>query len=93
MYYIKKNIFNYFDGSGSGSGYPQIIEYRNGYSKPGYPKTTNPDPDPDTLNFPDIRIRPRANISCEFFIIIKEAHLLEHRYQDLDKRKPRVSGQ
>ncbi|KAF3560100.1 hypothetical protein F2Q69_00014882 [Brassica cretica] len=57
----------------SGSGYPRIIEYRDGYPKSGYPETTNPDPDikstdptdpdpdPDTLNFPDIRIRPRAS--------------------------------
>ncbi|KAF3507863.1 hypothetical protein F2Q69_00005690 [Brassica cretica] len=46
-------------------------EYRDGYPKSGYPETTNPDPDikstdptvpdPDTLNFSDIRIRPRAN--------------------------------
>ena len=69
---LKKLFFIYFDGSGSGSGYPRIIEYRDGYPKPGYPETTNPDPDikstdptdpdpdPDTLNFPDIRIRPRA---------------------------------
>ena len=67
VFFVKKIIFNYFDGS----GYPRIIEYRDGYPKPGYPETTNPDPDikstdpdpdtdPDTLNFPDIRIRPRA---------------------------------
>ena len=75
MYYIKKLvfflkniIFNYFYGSGS--GYPRIIEYRNGYPKSGYPKTMIPDPDikftdqldpnpdPDTPNFSDIWIRP-----------------------------------
>jgi len=73
VFFVKKIIFIYFDGSGSGSGYPRIIEYRDGYPKPGYPETTNPDPDikstdptdpdpnPDTLNFPDIRIRPRAS--------------------------------
>ena len=65
VFFVKKNIFNYFDGSGSGSGYPRIIEYRDGYPKPGYPETTNLDPDIkftdlDTLNFPDIWIRPRA---------------------------------
>ena len=38
---IKKNIFNYFYGS----GYPWIIEYRDGYPKSGYPETTNPYPD------------------------------------------------
>ena len=60
-------FFNYFYGS----RYPRIIEYRDrypksGYPKSGYPETTNPDtniksmdPDPDTLNFPDIRIRPK----------------------------------
>ena len=75
MYYIKKIsiflkkhiIFNYFYGSGS--GYPWIIEYGDGYPKSGYPETTNPDLDikftdpadldPGTSNFPDIRIRPR----------------------------------
>ncbi|WZZ59640.1 hypothetical protein YC2023_059747 [Brassica napus] len=54
---------------GSRSGYPRVIEYRDGYPKSGYPETTNPDnkstdppdlnPDLNTLNFPDIRIRPR----------------------------------
>ena len=77
-FFVKKIIFNYFDGSESGSGYPRIIEYRDGYPKPGYPETTNPDPDikstdptdpdpnPDTLNFPDIRIRPRATCNIRY---------------------------
>ena len=68
VFFVKKIIFNYFDGSGS--EYPRIIKYRDGYPKPGYPETTNldikstdptdADPDPDILNFPDIRIRPGA---------------------------------
>ena len=78
VFFIKKIIFNYFDGSGSGSGYPRIIEYRDGYPKLGYPKTTNPDadikstdptnpdPDPDTINFPDIRIRLRVTYIYEY---------------------------
>lgn len=72
MYYIKKIsiflkniIFNYFYWSGS--RYPRVIEYQDEYLKSEYPKTMNPDPnikftnptdpDPNTLNFPDIRIR------------------------------------
>ena len=53
MYYIKKIhflkkyiFFNYFYGSRS--GYPRVIEYRNGYPKSGYQETTNPDPN---INF------------------------------------------
>ncbi|KAF3557096.1 hypothetical protein F2Q69_00016951 [Brassica cretica] len=54
----------------SRSGYPWVIEYGDGYPKFVYPETTNPDPDikstdptdedpdPGTLNFPNIRIRP-----------------------------------
>ena len=78
VFFVKKIIFNYFDGSGS--GYPRIIEYRDVYPKPAYPETTNPDPDikstdptdpdpdPDTLNFPDIRIRPRANTHTRIYM-------------------------
>ena len=70
-YFLNFSIFTkkkYFYGS----GYPRIIEYRDGYLKSRYPETTNPDPDikstdptdpdPDTLNFPDIRIRPRPTL-------------------------------
>ena len=69
--FLKNIIFNYFYGSGSGSEYPRVIQYRDGYPKSGYPETTNPnpdikfmdptDPDPGTPNFPDIRIRPRPS--------------------------------
>ena len=66
MYYIIKLIFLIIFTD------PDIhIEYWNEYPKSGYPETMNPDPDikftdptdpdPDTLNFPDIRIRDRPN--------------------------------
>ena len=50
VFLLKKFIFNYFYGS----GYPRIIEYRDGYPKPGYPETTNPDPDIKSTD-PDIK--------------------------------------
>ena len=85
VFFVKKIIFNYFDGSGSGSGYPRIIEYRDGYPKPGYPETTNLDPDikstdptdQNTLNFSDIRIRPRTTTRC--IHKIKRIHKIKHR--------------
>ena len=66
MYYIKKIsiffknniIFNYFYGSGS--GYPRVIEYRDGYPKFGYPETTNPDPD---IKFTDPEVPKISRIS------------------------------
>ena len=65
-------MFNYFYGS----GYPRIIEYRDGYPKSGYPETTylypdiksKTDMDPDTLNSPDTRIPSRSRQWKQFYL-------------------------
>ena len=97
MYYIKNSILkiNCYFYLFYGSGYPRVIEYRNGYPKLGYPETTNPgldiksmnptDPnqDPGILNFSDIRIRPR--LSCYTHrsgkvLVIWYRHILHFNY-------------